>query len=778
MEFLMVEKGVSSYMRGRGLANIGFWNRVKNTIAGKDAADSALDEFNKNLNGIIDEAKAMTTGLREISKERPEFLVPLNLAYELTDGDVNSIAKLNNYVNQSLPNIQKAFVDNQPEIPNLIVQGLWSNIFNSALSAIATTGKAFWGNASMLMVKPLATFAGAASTGDIKTIKRAWYGYSALFDTTAKGFEHMGRVFMKASTDPTAIQSLTRSDLVIKHTNQWKVLDEFAKAASKSGNDGPAVLLEHARTLEDMANHPVIRFGTNGITATDGFGRAVMANVEARTQVYDKLIQKGTKLSPEELKKASDEIFQSMIDKETGLLKEDQHIKYAVDEIALNLDNAFSKSLGSMIQQFPMLRPFMMFPRASTNLIAFADKFSPYSLFLKEYNQLTYKNIDEFGVDEIQAILKQKGIPFDSSAPDRFATLVAEAKGRKAIGTSIMFMAGGMFMNDRLTGDGFYDKQVQKTREGLGWKKRQYKDWNGEWKSYENLGPLSDLIAAVATTMDHFDTLDPPSVEQYFQKASFVLATIFLDKSMLTGAEAMLDILRGNPAAANRWAAGFVNNLAPLGGMRAEFGRNISDGLRELDMDFMQLMRNRNNWLDVVDPTGALPYKYSWLDGEKVSPGGGNFFARAWNATSIMKVSGSKISPEAQFLLDIEYDNRPSFITDDKGSELDPKTRALLYEAVGKQGYFKAAIRREMNSLDAKGFREKLLKARESGQVDKTQFNDLYNRLDKEMADAKKYAMTILPEDVTDKLYEQQALKNLNKNNNKYGLPGFPLKNI
>jgi hypothetical protein len=777
MEFLTVEKGVSSYMRGRGLANIGFWNRVKNTLAGKDAAESALDEFNKNLKSIIDDAKSMTTGLREISKERPEFLSPLNLAYELTDGDVNTIAKLNNYVNQSLPNIQKAFVDNQPEIPNLIVQGMWSNIFNSALSAIATTGKAFWGNASMLMVKPLATFAGAAATGDIKTIKRAWYGYSALFDTMSKGFGHMGKVFVKASTDPSSIQALTRADLVVKHSNQWQILEEFANAASSTGNDGPRVLLEHARTLEDLANHPVVRFGTNGITATDGFGRAVMANVEARTQVYDKLIQKGTQLTPEELKKASDEIYQSMVDPKTGLLKEDAHIKYAVDEIALNLDNAFSKSLGSIINQFPALRPFMMFPRASTNLIAFADKFSPFSLFLREYNDLTYKNVNEFGVEEIESILKKKGIPVDSSAPDRFATLVAEARGRKAIGTSIMLLAGGMFMNDSLTGDGFYDKQVQKSREGLGWKKRHYRGWDGKWYSYENMGPISDIIAAVATTMDHFDTLDPPSLEQYFQKASFVLSTLFLDKSMLTGAEAMLDVLRGNPAAANKWAAGFVNNLAPLGGMRAEFGRNVSDGLRELDMDFMQLMRNRNNWLDLIDTNGALPYKYSWLDGEKVSPGGGNFFSRAWNSVMPMKVSGSEISPEAQFLLDIEYDNRPSFITDDKGNELDPHTRAALYEAVGKQGLFKAFIRREMNSLDAKGFREKLFKARERGEVDKTQFNDLYNRLDKALADAKKSAMTVLPKDIVDELYQKQALKSLNKRNNQYGLPGFPLTN-
>jgi hypothetical protein len=595
-------------------------------------------------------------------------------------------------------------------------------------------------------------------------------------DTMFKGFGHMGKVFAKASTDPKSVEYIMRSDLVQRSDQQWRILDDFAAAASKSGNDGPRVLYDFAKTMDDLAQHPLIRFGSNGITATDGFSRAVMANVEARTRVYDKFIVGGEELNGKTLKEASQEIYDSMFDK-NGLIQ-DEHIKYAVDEIALNLDNAFSKSLGSMIRQFPLIRPFMMFPRASTNLIAFADKFSPYSFFLKEYNELTYKNVDEFSIDEISAILKRKGIPVDKTAPDRFYTLVAETKGRKALGTTFMIAAGSMFMQDRLTGDGFYDKEVQKTREGLGWKKRHYKGWDGKWYSYENLGPISDIIAAVATTMDHFDTLDPPSVEQYFQKASFVFATLFLDKSMMTGAEAMLDILRGNPAAANRWAAGFTNNLLPVGGLRAEFGRNVSDGLRELDMDFMQLMRNRNNWLDLVDSKGALPYKYSWLDGEKVSPGGGNFFARAWNAIMPMKVSGSEISPEAQFLLDVEYDSRPSFMNDGKGNELDPNTRAALYEAVGKQGYFKAAIRREMNSLDAKGFRTKLREARKNGEVDRKYFNDLYNRLDKEMDDAKKYAMTILPEDMVNELYQKEALRNLNRKNNQYGKPGFPLQNI
>ena len=772
MEFLMVEKGISSYMRGRGLANIGFWNRIKNTVAGKDVAESALEEFNGKMAKMISDAKEVTNGLREISKERPEFLAPLHLAWELTDGDVNTLAKLNNYVAQSLPNITKAFVDGQPEIPNLLVKGAWSNIFNSALSALATTGKAFWGNTSMLMAKPVAIMGGALASGDIKTFKRAWYGYSAVMDTTLKSFGHFGQVFKKVSMDPKSVEYVVRKDLVDSTTDQWRILDKFAEAASKRGNDGPRVLYETAKTFEDLSNHPILRFGSNGITATDGFARAAMANIEARTRVYDKFITGGEELNGKTLKEASNEIYNSMHD-ENGLIK-DAAIKYSVDELALNLDNAASDALGNMIRTFPLIRPFMMFPRASTNLIGFADKFSPFSLFLREYNDLAYKPIDEFSIDEITSILKRKGIPVDASAPDRFATLVAEAKGRKALGTMLITGAGMGMMSDRLTGDGYYDKEVQKTRVGLGWKKRHYKGWDGKWYSYDNLGPISDIMAAVATTMDHFDTLDPAGLELYFQKAAFVVSTLFLDKSMMTGAEAMLDILRGNPAAANRWAAGFVNNFGPLGGLRAEFGRNVQDGIRELDMDFNQLMRNRNNWLDLVDGKGALPYKYSWLYGEKVSPGGGNFWQRSWNSVMAMKIGGSDTGPEAEFLMDIEYDSRPNFMKDGKGNELDPETRAALYEAVGKQGIFLDAVRKEMNSLSGKSFRQQIKDARKGGgTADKKEWNDLFNRLDRAMDTAKQYAMADMPEDMVIQLYQQEAGRNLNKRNNNYGLPGL-----
>ena len=112
------------------------------------------------------EAKATADVLREIKEVNPEMLNPLLLAYEATDGKVSTIDALNNYFRQSTGVIKKAFVDGQPDIPSVIMQGFWSNVYNSTLSAFATPIKAVASAGALLIERPVATFAGALAHGD------------------------------------------------------------------------------------------------------------------------------------------------------------------------------------------------------------------------------------------------------------------------------------------------------------------------------------------------------------------------------------------------------------------------------------------------------------------------------------------------------------------------------------------------------------------------------------------------------------------------------------
>jgi hypothetical protein len=148
LEFLLAQKGMTSYTRGRALNMLNLWNRltdVSSKAFGKGeatrTANAIADEKNKTLQSIERikaEAKVTIDTLRAVKAERPEMLAPLMLAYEMTDGKVDSIAKLNNYVRSSTGTISKALFDGDPDVPSAVLKGFWSNVYNSTLSAITT----------------------------------------------------------------------------------------------------------------------------------------------------------------------------------------------------------------------------------------------------------------------------------------------------------------------------------------------------------------------------------------------------------------------------------------------------------------------------------------------------------------------------------------------------------------------------------------------------------------------------------------------------------------
>ena len=776
LEYLMVEKGFAAYNRGASLNFLNTWKRLsKNPGELKDAVLAARQGNEDYLSNLTTNTKEFMDTLRTMSRERPQFLVPLQMAWEFSDGDINTLTKLNRFFDQSLPAISKAFYDDTPEVPNQIVQGAWSNIYNSVLTSISTPTKALFGNLSLMMLKPFSVSAGAVIGRDWDTLKRGWYQYSGLLHTMRNSYNHMSMVFRKASTDPTSVSYIMRDDLVTKNEATMDILHSYARAAEQKGEYGPLALYNVAETLHDLGNNPLLRFGANAMTALDGFTRAAMATVEARGKVYDRFVKGGQKLNGQTLRKAEDDLYNSMFDK-SGMIT-NEAVDYASREIALNLDNEGVQAISKFISHHQYMKPFLMFPRTSANMISMTNKFSPVSLFMKDYERLARPG-NNFTMEEIKDILTSKGIEYSGDLDTdmiQFNNLRAEIRGRKAIGTLTIMGAVGLFMNDSLHGNGHFDKERQRVRQSLNWKPRTYKAIDGNWYSYDGMGPISDFLALTADVMDHFDTVTEQDLETTLAKLGFLLGANLTNKSMLAGLEPMNDVLSGNPAALNRWAASFTSSLVPLSGFRNELGRIISPQLREVDQEFFQLLRNRNKFLDAIDPATALPNAYDWIDGNKIGYSD-NFFARGWNAIMPMKVSG-EISPERQFLIDIEFDSRPVFNKSEKGIKLTPKQRSELYSLIGQQHFFRDSIREIMQTTDAKEWRAQIKEMRRSGkQVDPELWQSLYRRLNSKLRQAKKYAMAKMeyPNDIRN----QEIMSGFNRQSQLRGqVPQFPLVN-
>ncbi|HBX66858.1 MAG TPA: hypothetical protein DEG32_12165, partial [Balneolaceae bacterium] len=141
-------------------------------------ANDIKEGYPTALRDIQTESEKFTDNWMYLQKNRPEILDTFLELYELSDGKINTIAKMNDDILKSFTNFRPIF-DPNPEQPNLIAQAVRSNYFNSLLSNVATAAQALYGNLGGLVLEPVSYFAGALSRQDMKSVQRGWMAYSA-----------------------------------------------------------------------------------------------------------------------------------------------------------------------------------------------------------------------------------------------------------------------------------------------------------------------------------------------------------------------------------------------------------------------------------------------------------------------------------------------------------------------------------------------------------------------------------------------------------------------
>ena len=749
MEYLMVEKGLAARDAGATLRALNVWDRMKRLAnPGKAAKEFVAEEAEakaKYLKDLVADSKRWIGQLRTIAKEKPNYLKPLYEMYDATDGSLKTMYDLNRYVRANLSDLTKAFIDGNPEIPNHLVQGFWTNYYHSILSAFATPLAALVGNTGGLISRPIASMAGALLSGDLPAMKRMFHQYAGFSDAVVNGFKHGWDVWKRSEKNPRVVQQYGRQDLVMKNEENLQVLQSFADAAMKEGNDGPAILLEHVKAQHDWAANPMVAFSARAMTAYDAFTKAMIATAEARGNAFDTVLSKrslGKKVSKKKWRKIRENEYNQLFN-EHGFVREDSAADFYGREIALNLDSVVSNSINEVARRYPIIKPWFLFPRTQVNMVGMFMNYGPTKFFAKDWYDLTTPGVpmSQVSAEHISKVLTQKGINVDANAYNTFRQMRYEAKGRVAIGTGLIMTAAYAFMNDRIRGDGHYNYQTQKVRESLGWEPRTYKGLDGKWHTYKHLGPAADWLAATVNVMDNFDSIQVADTEKLLNKLSFIMATTITNRSVMSQVKPLNDILNGQGSAANRWVGTFLNGAAPAAGLRSQFSRIMSEGMREFDDDVISNIRNRNNYLDPVDKTGALPHKYNYIDGEIVGSDQG-FWARA--ASNLLGYPvGDKMTPNREFLIDIEYDSQPVMRNADDGVELTADERSFLYSAIGKDGYFAKELTR-IRKMAGPNWRDNAAEARNRGitseqaDIGKTK---IYLQIDRALMIAKKRAM-------------------------------------
>ena len=723
---------------------------------------------------IFKDSEKFGNTLRQITANQPQLMDQFLMAYELTDGRIDSIVKMNQYIAGMTTDLGKALINLNPEVQNKLVAGVWSNIYNNILSAFATPIQALVGNFGGIISQPSSHFAGALMSMDLKAMQRGWIAYGSIGETMNRALPYAGDVFMRASREPESVRSATRIDLLLQSERELDFLKQAARTQAADGQEGLQYVVNQIEMLNDLAKDPVLRFGPNSMTAMDGFTGVFNASAEARFRAMDELVQSGKPINAETVRPIAEKYYKKMFGSD-GLLK-DEAVKYATDEMALNLDTPLAQGMSDLINTLPVARPFMMFQTTGMNLIDIMGKYGPWTPFQRDVNELANTPLRDLlaNEDRVNDLLKARNINVETmdvmAKQNKLADLKYMTRGRKAFGGLALTGAIGLLMNDRLTGDGLYDRQAQAARvKNTNWKKRTIKGLDGKRYTYDGLGPLSDWIALVANIGDNFDMLGEAATEKFFEKAAFVLGASITDRTALSTLKPLMDMVSGNEGAASRWSAGFINSLGPLASQRGEWSRIFSEGLHEVEQDLASQLQNRNRFIGALDPTNREPFIYSPVTGMK--PNGYGLLQRLWNAYSPIKVHPDQ-SPEEKFLQEMEFDVNTTFRSKN-GIKLLPAERSELFRLMGERGFFREAIAEIMRDAGDWNTIEELRAMRIQGvssdEASLKKWHDIHVRLSEARRAAEDIAYAEMDADMYAAIELRQAEKDLTAEANTAG---------
>ena len=773
----------------RGLLAIG--ERLKNFgKSPEQIAQSIREAYPQALRSIQTESQKFTESWEYLQANRPEILDSFLELYELSDGKINTIAKMNEDILNSFVR-WRPLIDGNPEAPNILAQAVRSNYYNSLLSSGATAAKALYGNFSGLIAEPVSYFAGSMLRGDLKSLQRGWMAYSSVVGTQKKALPYAGKLFAKASQNPNSVKGQTRLDLVVKQEEKLNQYRYIAEQEAIRGNSGFKYLVKQYEEMQAMAADPVFRLVPNLFTGFDGWTGATLANAQARFRAMDELDRLGSAATPARVKELADVEYNSMFDN-NGIVV-DQAVKYNNADIALNLDTGINKALDGLLQHVPGLTPFLTFPTTMANMVRVADDYLPAPLrsFQKDVNDLAYTSVETFManpelVDNILSSRGHKIAQMDETAKlNTLIDLKNKTLGRKAIGTFVTGTVLTAVLQDRffgdglynVTGDGSFDRQLNRARQkNSNFKERSIVLDDGTRIEYnEVLGPgLSNWVATVANIAENFDMLGEAFTEKSFEKASFVLAAGLTDQAGISAIRPLVELFSGNEFAANRFIAGQINSLGPLAGMRNEFGRILDGGLKELNNNIIEQLANRNQMIGIIDKTNRLPTVISPISGE--APNKYNMLQRIYNTYSPLKVHPA-MSKEEKFLYDIEYDVSSAFRTRN-GVELTAPERAQLNAIMGKMGSFRESIGNIMRTADARNTIKELQDARRNGITSETtpigKYDQIHMMLNQAQKQAEELAFNELEHEMQSAIQQRIQLRKINLERAEMGIiPGY-----
>jgi len=779
MQFLLDEYALNKYLAGWQLRNKNWFDQVPPKEL-DDVIEQLTREFTDAENAIHARNLRFTETLQEVRKTKPHFLRPLVDAYAHTNGDVDTLIKLNTYAAGQISPLSMLKSPN-PKQMSLFAKATWSVVMNNVLSGLSAA-RALVGNAYQLTLKPITQILGHGFWGfgdGFEGVKRTIYYNGALFETNRRALNDALEMMKKAHKDPEMMIKAYRKDFQFQSAAEWDIADGMRAAWEAEGDWGHVIQHDIASTIRDLGKHPAMRYGMTGLVFPDAYTSTMLAQHLARVRAYDDVFSELGYFKRSNVLVAEAKHYRNMFDA-NGLIKDDV-LRAIAGEVQLNLDDGLATWLNKGTTAYPITKFLMMFPRTSSNFIKNSASWTPLSL-IPGFNKYS-KTIYARSADDIAAALAEHGIDASRTANAQviFENLRAEYTGRIAFSTLMVGTLWQYAMAGNIRGNGHYNaSRRKKERDQFGYEPKTI-NIGGKWVSYKGIMGIEQVLSMLGDWAYYGSDLNEPQLANWQSKLAWTLAASFLNETPLQGFEPLIAVTNGDLSGWNRLVANTTRSMLPLSGGAGVLANAIDSAQKDLDGEVQEYIANRlpgfkNSLPDQIDIWTGTPVN------DIDSP-----FLRMLNAISPIKVSGTA-EPWRIWLQEIQFDGLSRLRKDSTGSyEYTPKEREYIYKKIGEMKLYKQ-IERIMKSPK---YREEInaLRKHRSNNQDllsenlKLKKKDLpvYQEINRILREAQRAAEAMLiaeRPDIADTINMQRRINNEMKKGNVEGAAKVQQENI
>ena len=566
----------------------------------------------------------------------------------------------------------------------VLIKELQGVMMNSLLSGAKTPIRAIMGTSTATFLRPTSQILGGAGrylgTGftDDSTLRIGLSELNAMRQAIPESWDYFkhrlnGYWSGELSTVKNRYADYTMDD------QQWDLMRYWAEDSGRA-SDGEKAAFQLSNVSRWHNHSNWFAYTMKVLSATDDAFTMILARARSRSKALMGAMEARTQglipdISPEVIREYEARLQDEIFNPQTGVVN-DNLLAYARGEVTLTKDlTGWGKALDTMFSTFPQTKPFYLFARTGINGLELTMKHAPgFNLFVEEFRDIaraTPDNLDtviKYGIETAQELKNAKDLQM----------------GRLAIGTGIMYQAIDKYLVGDITGNGPTDLKTRKAWEASGWRPREIK-LGGIWVSYDAFEPFNSILAYVADLGDHQRLLGDKYIERGLLSSSLALSKGMVTKTYLQGLTSLTDLFSNNPKKIERIIPNLMNGFIPSSTLRNDIGKVINPYMKELNSDFEDTLRNRNQLLEYfADEEDRLPVKYDILNGRPIRDW--DLPTRLFNFISPVQLNFDQ-SPGRKFLFRSQFNINLATTTAPDGTSLadNAQLRSKFQKGIGDQ---------------------------------------------------------------------------------------------